>query len=138
VTAGFDVGVRAPGPDEEAAMKYLHLIYNSPAIQSELATHWDTMQADIDRTIQELVESGEWVGAGVLADPVTSKVVGVQDRVPAVTDGPYVEAKEHLAGYCVVECESMERAIEIAARWPAARHRAVEVRPLMNHSGCEM
>jgi hypothetical protein len=138
VTAGLDVPARTPDADEEEAMKYLHLIYTNPAIQNEMSANWDTLQADIDRTIQELMESGEWVGAGVLADPVTGKVVGVNDGAPTVTDGPYVETKEHLAGYCVVECESMERAIEIAARWPAARYHAVEVRPLMNHSGCEM
>jgi hypothetical protein len=138
VTAGLDVLARTPDADEEEAMKYVHLIYTNPVIQSEMSANWDILQVDIDRTIQELMESGEWVGAGVLADPVTGKVVGVEGGTPAVTDGPYLETKEHLAGYCVVECESMERAIEIAARWPAARYHAVEVRPLMNHSGCEM
>ena len=58
--------------------------------------------------------------------------------VPAITDGPYVEAKEQLAGYCLLECESLERATEIAARWPDASYAAVELRPLMGPSGTEM
>ena len=53
-------------------------------------------------------------------------------------EGPFAEAKEQLAGYIMVECESPERAVEIAARWPDARYFAMEVRPLMNTSGMEM
>jgi hypothetical protein len=64
--------------------------------------------------------------------------VKVRDGVPAVTDGPYLEAKEHLVGFCLFECESVERATEIATRWPDARHWAVEVRPLMEAGGIEM
>ena len=73
-----------------------------------------------------------------LADSSLAKTVRVRDGVPAVTDGPFVEAKEHLAGYCLFECETPERAIEIAVRWPDARHWAVELRPLMTASGEEM
>jgi hypothetical protein len=55
-----------------------------------------------------------------------------------VTDGPYLEAKEHLVGFSLFECESVERATEIATRWPDARYWAVEVRPLMGAGGVEM
>ena len=48
-----------------------------------------------------------------------------------VTDGPFAEAKEQLAGYFVVECDSLERAIEIAAKRPDAKFWAVEVRPIV-------
>ena len=58
--------------------------------------------------------------------------------VPAITDGPFVEAKEQLVGYCIVECETPERATEIAARWPDARYWAMEVRPIMEPGGEEM
>jgi hypothetical protein len=49
-----------------------------------------------------------------------------------------VEAKEHLAGFCIFEFETEERALEIAARWPDARYAAVELRPLMHEAGMEM
>ena len=55
-----------------------------------------------------------------------------------VTDGPYVEAKEFLAGYYVVDCDSVERASDLASQIPDARYTAIEVRPLMNAGGEEM
>ncbi|WP_233507333.1 YciI family protein [Spongiactinospora gelatinilytica] len=69
----------------------------------------------------------EWIGGEALADPFNSRTVRVRDGVPAVTDGPYLEAKEHLAGYCLVECESLERA--------TADRRALAGRPLHRHGG---
>lgn len=66
---------------------------------------------------QELVESGEFVDARGLAAPVhTRRIHGLQNGVPVVTDGPYPETQEVLAGYTIVECESFDRATEIAAR----------------------
>ena len=50
---------------------------------------------------------------------------------PVVTDGPYLETKEHLAGVCILDCETLERATEIARRWPDARLTGVELRPLV-------
>jgi hypothetical protein len=91
--------------------------------------------ADLRR---ELTESGELVGGEALADSMTSRTVRVRDGLPVTTDGPYVETKEQLAGYIVVDCERPERASEIAARIPDARFAAVEVRPIMDLSGLEM
>jgi hypothetical protein len=66
---------------------------------------------------QELVESGEFVDARGLAAPVhTRRIHGLRNGVPVVTDGPYPETQEVLAGYTIVECESFDRATEIAAR----------------------
>ena len=66
---------------------------------------------------QELVESGEFVDAHGLSAPVhTRRISGLEGGVPVVTDGPYPETQEVLAGYTIVECESFDRATEIAAR----------------------
>jgi hypothetical protein len=94
--------------------------------------------AEVDAVMQELTESGELVGGEALADPSNTKTVRVRSGVPAVTDGPFAEAKEHLGGYLIVECERPERATEIAARWPNARFGRMEVRPIMDQSGAEM
>ncbi len=120
-------------------MKYMLLIYSSPAT-------WDAMSNDEREQLgrdhaalyRELVESGEWVDGNGLADQVQSKAVRVRDGVAVTTDGPYAEAKEHLAGYDVVDCASVERALEIAARVPDARVCGVEVRPIMDPGGMEM
>jgi hypothetical protein len=120
-------------------VKYMLLIYQNPAgFQALSEEERNAVFADVDTIMNELTESGEWIGGEGLADPSQTKTVKVRDGVPAVTDGPYLEAKEHLVGYCMFECESIERATEIATRWPDARHWAVEVRPLMSAGGTEM
>jgi hypothetical protein len=93
---------------------------------------------DVETIMNELRESGEWIGGDGLADPSQTKTVKVREGVPAITDGPYIEAKEHLVGFSMFECDSMQRATEIATRWPDARYWAVEVRPLMEAGGIEM
>jgi len=115
------------------------LIYNNPATFDSLSEEErDGLMGEVDALMTELTESGEWVGGEALADSSRTRTVRVRGGVPAVTDGPYAEAKEQLAGYCMVDCESPERAIEIAARWPDARFWAMEVRPVMDTAGTEM
>jgi hypothetical protein len=65
---------------------------------------------------QDLADSGELVETRGLAAPVLTRRLQLQDGVPVVTDGPYAEAQEVLAGYWIVECDSFDRATEIAAR----------------------
>src|SRR5215216_4137576 len=65
---------------------------------------------------KDLAESGELVDARGLAAPVHARRVQLLNGVPVVTDGPYPETQEVLAGYTIVECESFDRATEIAAR----------------------
>jgi hypothetical protein len=120
-------------------MKYLLLIYQNPAnFESLPDEERNRLMNEAGEIMNELTESGEWVGGYGLAHPSTSKTVKVREDVPAVTDGPYLEAKEHLAGFCLIQCETEERAIDIAKRWPDARYWAVELRPLMEEAGTEM
>jgi hypothetical protein len=86
---------------------------------------------------QELIDSGEFVDAHGLAAPVHTRRIGLKNGVPVVTDGPYPETQEVLAGYTIVECESFDRATEIAARITKCPYPAgvtmedyVEVRPI--------
>jgi len=70
---------------------------------------------------KELTEAGEWVGGEGLAAPAEAKVVRAgKSGVPAVTDGPFPETKEFLAGYWIVEVDRPERAYELAAKASAA------------------
>ena len=109
------------------------LIYNNPATLEALSEEErDELMGEVDALVTELTESGEWVGGEALADPSHTRTVRVRGGVPAVTDGPFAEAKEQLAGYCVVDCEFPERAVEIAARWPDARFWAMEVRQILD------
>ena len=88
----------------------------------------------------ELAESGELVETRGLSAPVHSRRVAQREGLPVVSDGPYAESQEVLAGYWVVECETFDRATEIAARLsdcPAPEHvraRAyADVRPIDEH-----
>lgn len=120
-------------------MKYLLLIYQNPiAMEAMPEEEKQILVAEADALIGELVESGEWVGGEGLADPSTAKSVRVRGDLPAVTDGPFAEAKEQIVGYCIVDCDSQERAVEIAARWPDARLWGMEVRPILSPDGMEM
>ena len=82
---------------------------------------------------QKLVESGELVDAQGLTAPVLARRVRLRGGAPVVTDGPYAETQEVLAGYTIVECAGIDRAIEIAAGLinpDAVGDEYVDVRPI--------
>ena len=76
--------------------------------------------------------------AAGLADPAQAKRVSVRERETVTTDGPFAEAKEYLAGFLLIDCESIERAIEHAARIPEATLDLVEVRPVLAPHALEL
>ena len=120
-------------------MKYMLLIYdNAKTRETFLGEEGEELMAEVDAIMKELTESGELVGGEALADPSNTKTIRLVDGAPAITDGPFAEAKEHLGGYLIVDCESAERAADIARRWPSARFTPLEVRPLMDAAGAEM
>jgi hypothetical protein len=134
-------------------VKYIILLYGSqleyeamagkatdkPALSPE---DFAPMHAFMESFHDDLVESGELVDAQGLAAPVHARRVQLQDGVPVVTDGPYSETQEVLAGYTLVECESFDRATEIAAGLATCPYPAealgefvVDVRPILDASG---
>ena len=120
-------------------MKYVLMIYQNPAaLQAMSESDKQVVFEEVDALMKELTESGEWIRGEALADPSTAKTVRVRDGVPAVTDGPYAEAKEQVVGFCIVDCETEERAVELAGRWPDARWWGMEVRALLTPGGTEM
>src|SRR5262245_50189954 len=114
-------------------MNYLILIYSNPTSR-ELWTQFSREERAeglraYEALTEDLAASGELIAGAPLADASTVKRVVVRDSRPVTTDGPFAEAKEHLAGFYVVECESYERAIAIASCVPEAEYGLVEVRP---------
>jgi len=108
-------------------VKYMILTYGSqrdydgmagkaPGESAWTAADFAAMAAFMESFNQELAESGELVETRGLAAPVHTRRVQLQKGVPVVTDGPYAETHEVLAGYWIVECASFDRATEIAAR----------------------
>ena len=120
-------------------VKYMLLIYSNAESWAGLsAEQREGLSRAHESLSRELSEQGLLVSAAGLADPITSRTVSVRDDTTTTTDGPYAEAKEHLAGFYLVECDDIDQAIGYAARMPDAKYVAVEVRPVMDTSGLEM
>lgn len=123
-------------------MKYVILIYNNPASRAIWEGLSTAARAEgLGRYMmlnEELTASGELIVSEALADPVLAKRVAVHEGQLMTTDGPFAEAKEQLAGFFLIECETIERAIELAARVPESSLGLVEVRPVMDLKGFEM
>jgi hypothetical protein len=122
-------------------MKYMLIMQTNPNV-------WDALPEEERNEVMNghgaflktIQESGEMISTHALADPANSASVRRHDGVPAVTDGPFAEAKEYMGGYYLVDCESRERAIELALLIPDTRINGlgIEVRPVMFSAGSDM
>jgi hypothetical protein len=131
-------------------VKYVLMIYSNPeswghpiflrTAEAAAMTEGERAQmtTQFETLIAEIAASGELVSVEALADPVTARAVRVREGAVVATDGPYVESREQMAGFWIVDVETPERAEEIAGRFPDARFAAVEMRPIMGSSGQEM
>ena len=112
-------------------MKVLALIYGD-------ASRWDSLSAEERDAVyakyrafsEDAGRAGVVLDGAELASTRDATTVRVRDSETLVTDGPYAEVKEALGGYFVFECESMDEAVEYAAKIPGAEHGAIEVRPV--------
>jgi hypothetical protein len=96
----------------------------------------DGLMSDCDRYAQEMVGSGHARQGAALHPSSTATTLRLHEGRRIITDGPFAETKELLAGYQVVECRNLDEALEIAARFPPLRAgAAVEVRPIRAEGG---
>ena len=115
-------------------MKFLVLIYGNP----ESRAVWDSLTDEQKREgmtgytalHDALTASGELVASESLDAPAGTKQVLIRDNRVLTTDGPFAEVKEQLAGFYLLDCDSMDRAVEIVAQIPEAPFSVVEVRPV--------
>ena len=123
-------------------MKYLILIYSNPASRAIWEGFSDDQRAEGYRyyaaLTEELAAAGELIVSEALADPSLTTRVTVRDGQTLTSDGPFAETKELLGGFFLLECESHERAVEVAARVPEAELGLVEVRPVLELGGTEL
>ena len=119
-------------------MKYLVVLnINSDVLAALSEDEQQAIFSGHEKFLDVVQKSGEFHSTVALAEPAKTAVVKVRDGVPAVTDGPFLEAKEFLAGYYLLECEKPERAYELAAMIPDAgiEGLGVEVRPVIHELG---
>jgi hypothetical protein len=120
-------------------MKYMIIIYGNRELWESFPPEEASKAiAAQDAFNEEFMASGELLGAYGLADVVQAKTVAVRDGLPAVTDGPYLETKEFLSSFCLIDVESEQRALELAAKVPFASFRCVELWPVLHEDGAEM
>lgn len=87
--------------------------------------------ADIDVFNDRMQADGHWVFAGGLASPSSATVIDNRGEQPVYTDGPFVESKEHLAGFWIIEAPDLDVALDLATAGSKACNRKVEVRPFL-------
>ena len=111
-------------------MRYLCLIYLN---EKELAAMPQKDMDELNRRHldlnEDLLKSGHFIEAEALTPGECATCVRVRNGRPTVTDGPYAETKEMVAGFYVIEARDLNEAIAVAARLPAAPLGVVEVRP---------
>ncbi|MFJ9784164.1 YciI family protein [Amycolatopsis sp. NPDC101161] len=116
-------------------MRYLLTLHMNPTL-------WDTLTDDQKNAVYEghgdftklITDTGEMVGTKALAEPSETKTVRVKDGATDVQDGAFIETEAFFCGYYIVDVETEERAVELAAMIPDAQYTAVEVRKIV-HEG---
>jgi hypothetical protein len=123
-------------------VKYLILIYSNPKSRAVWEDMTEAQRVEFGRghytLADELAESGELIASEGLPDPSHGTRVSVRDGQTIASDGPFAELKEYLAGFYLIECDTLDEAVAHAARVPDALHGEVEVRPVYERSGLEL
>jgi len=122
-------------------VKYAILIYGNPQSRQVWQAGSESDQAEGLRAYaalnEELAASGELIVTEALAGPSLTRHITVRDGRTLTGDGPFAEVKELLAGFYLIDCASLDRAVEIAARVPEAAAGRLEVRPVMTYIALE-
>ena len=112
-------------------MQFLTLIYTDPDRLAELpAEEYERLMKGCFEKADALRDAGCLLGSQQLEAPAQARTLRVREGASRVTDGPFAETREFLAGFNLIEAESMEAAMEIAQAFPWARFGSIEVRPV--------
>ena len=114
-------------------MRYMMSVYSTAGPDGLPPDDAERIRAGHQKVIEEATRKGVLVGAEPLAPTSTATTVRTQNGSVVVTDGPFAETKEHLAGYYIMNCENLDEAIEWAAKIPTAcqgNAGCIEIRPM--------
>lgn len=112
-------------------MQYLLLVYiDPPLLAAAPPGKFDSEMRHCLQHADEMARQGTLLGAQQLQDPGTAKTVRVRDGRTRVVDGPFAETKEILAGYNLVEADSLDEAVRMAEEFPWTQYGSIEVRPI--------
>lgn len=112
-------------------MQYLCLFYQSEAAMSQLsAQEWQQLLRECVDYVHMLDASQHLVDCNRLAPTDTATCIRVREGMLSISDGPFAETKEQLAGYCLLEARDLNQALQLASLMPQARYGSIEVRPV--------
>ncbi len=112
-------------------MKYLALVYyEEKTINAMTQAEWQSLNEECVACGEDLRASGFMVGGNALHPTTTATSVRVRDGKAMITDGPFAETKEQLAGFYMLDARDLNEAIQIASKIPPARLGCVEIRPI--------
>lgn len=112
-------------------MKYLCLVYYDEKKMQELSQQeWDSLNRECMDCVEGLTNSGHFLDGAPLLSTETATTLRMRDSKPLITDGPFAETKEQLAGFYMLEARDMNEAIRLAEKIPPARYGCVEIRPV--------
>jgi hypothetical protein len=120
-----------PSTGEDTMTQYLLSVHSvdgevrEPMTEEEMQQSWKKVQV----LNQELKSAGAWLFSGRLHDPDTATVVRMADGEVVTTDGPFVEAREHLGGFYIIQAEDLDAALVWASKATAAVGKPIEVWP---------
>ena len=113
-------------------MQYICLIYSAENAGPKPGTpEFGTMLQAYQKFTQDVQDKGMFVAGDALQPVSTATTVTTENGKVEITDGPFAETKETLGGYYILDCKSLDDAIEQAAKIPTAEHGRIEVRPVM-------
>jgi hypothetical protein len=113
-------------------MQYMLLIYSEPGRWESLTDEErNAVYSQYEAFGRELDSRNAFVGGAELQSTSSATSVRVRDGETVITDGPFAETKEALGGYYLIEAETLDEALGLAAKIPAATHGVVEVRPVV-------
>jgi hypothetical protein len=120
-------------------MRYLCLLIGEPDVAAPApgTAEFARVMEDFQTAASAMHKAGVVISSGPLEQPPAARTLRLRNGKPMVTDGPFAEIKEVIGGYFVLECGSIDEALEWAATLPSARYGAIEVRPLMRLPGHE-
>ena len=110
------------------------MLYMVAVIDDEASSATESEMAAIDAFNERLTAAGHWVFAGGLGAPSMATVIDNRNGEAVFTDGPFVESKEYLAGFWVIEAPDLDVALELAAEGSKHCNRKVEVRPFLQRA----
>ena len=112
-------------------MKYLCMVfYDENIINNMSSNEWKSLNSECEACGESLRDSGKMLGGNALHPSTTATSLRIRDGKTLITDGPFAETKEQLAGFYLLDARDLNEALQLASKIPPARFGTIEIRPI--------